>query len=133
MINSINASGLTPAELAAEIRKRPDSFIREPEFSVDVVEVRSRTVSVLGAVKTPNTYQSNASKRLIDMIAAAGRADESAGSVVSVNRPRVSGSIPIGDTVESAGYYAALISLPDIVDGRRPDDNIAILPNGVSP
>jgi polysaccharide biosynthesis/export protein len=131
MIGSIKASGLTPAELAAEIRKRLDSFIREPEVSVDVVEVKSRPVSVLGAVKTPGTYQLNASKRLLDMIAAAGGADESAGSVVSVNRPRVSGPIPVGDTVESAGYYSAQISLPDIVDGRRPDDNILILPNDV--
>jgi len=108
MIGSIKASGLTPAELAAEIRKR----------------VKSRPVSVLGAVKTPGTYQLDASKRLLDKIAAAGRVDESARFVVSVNRPRVSGPIPVGD--------AAQISLPDIVDGRRPDDNTVILPNGVT-
>ena len=131
MIGSLKAVGLTPGELAAEIRKRLDSFVRDPEVSVDVIEVKSRPVSVLGAVKTPGVYQLNARKRLLEMIAAAGGADESAGSVVNVNRPRASGPIPLGDTAESAGYYSAQISLPEIVDGRRPDDNIVILPNDV--
>ncbi len=131
MIGSVKAAGLTPVELAGEIRRRLDSFVRDPEVSVDVIEVKSRPVSVLGAVKTPGVYQLNAPKRLLEVIAAAGGADESAGSIVNVNRPRSSGPLPIAGIAESAGYFSAQVSLPDIVDGRHPDDNIFILPNDV--
>lgn len=131
MVGSLKAVGLTPGELAAEIRQRLDSFVRDPEVSVDVVEVKSRPVSVLGAVKTPGVYQLNAQKHLLEMIAAAGGADESAGSILNVTRPLASGPIPLAGTTQSAGYYSAQISLPEVVDGRHPDDNIVILPNDV--
>jgi polysaccharide export outer membrane protein len=131
MIGSLKAVGLTPSELAAEIRNRLDSFVRNPEVTVDVVEVKSRPVSVLGAVKTPGVYQLSSQKRLLEVLATAGGADETAGYVVHVNRPQSSGPIPLPDATEAAGMYSVQISLPDLVESRRPETNIVILPHDV--
>jgi polysaccharide biosynthesis/export protein len=131
MVGSFKAVGLTPMQLAVEIRKRLDSFVRNPEVSVDVVEVKSRPVSVMGAVKSPGVYQLNAGKHLLEVLAGAGGVDETAGSVVHVNRPRTSGPISLADIMESPDSYSAQISLPDLVEGRHPEANIAILPHDV--
>jgi polysaccharide export outer membrane protein len=131
MVGSLKAVGMTPVQLAAEIRKRLDSFVRDPEVSVDIVEVKSRPVSVMGAVKSPGVYQLNAQKRLLEILAGAGGVDESAGSILHVNRPRASGPIPLTDAVESGDYYSEQISLPDLFEGRRPEANIMILPRDV--
>jgi polysaccharide export outer membrane protein len=131
MIGCIKAVGLTPVQLAVEIRTRLDSFVRDPEVSVDVVEVKSRPVSVMGAVKTPGVYQLNAQKRLLEVLAGAGGVDDTGGSVVNVSRPRASGPISISEATESGDYYAAQISLRDLAEGRHPEANIVILPHDV--
>jgi polysaccharide export outer membrane protein len=131
MIGSMKAVGLTPIQLAAEIRTRLDSFVRDPEVSVDLVEVKSRPVSVMGAVKSPGVYQLNAQKRLLEILAAAGGVDDSAGYVLHINRPRTSGRIPLADSTESTDSYSAQISLADLVEGRHPETNILIQPRDV--
>jgi polysaccharide export outer membrane protein len=131
MIGAIQAVGMTPTQLAAEIRKRLDSFVRSPEVSVDLVEVKSRPVSVMGAVKSPGVYQLNAQKRLLEVLAGAGGVDESAGSVIHISRPHSSGAIPVPGATESADYYSAQINLPDLAEGRNPQNNLAILPHDV--
>ncbi len=95
MIGCIKAVGLSPLQLAAEIRKRLDAFVRDPEVSVEVVEVKSRPVSVMGAVKSPGVYQLNAQKRLLEVLAGAGGVEETAGSVAHITRPRASGPISL--------------------------------------
>ena len=129
MIGTLKAVGLSPVQLAAEIRKRLDAYVRDPEVSVDIVEIKSRPVSVMGAVKTPGVYQLNVRKQLLEVLAGAGGVDETAGSVVHVSRPRSSGMISGVDTTESADSYSAVISLADLVEGRCPQANIAILPH----
>jgi polysaccharide export outer membrane protein len=131
MIGSIKAVGLTPVQLAAEIRKRLDNFVKNPEVSVDVVEIKSRPVSVMGAVKSPGVYQLNSTKRLLEILAAAGGVEETAGSVAHITRPRDSGSLTVPGVTETADSYTAQINLSDLVEGRRPESNIVILPHDV--
>jgi len=131
MIGSVKAVGLTPLQLAVELRKRLDGFVRDPEVSVDVVEIKSRPVSVMGAVKTPGVYQLNTQKRLLEVLASAGGVDDAAGSLLTVSRPRSSGALNVAGASESAEYYSAQISLQDLVEGRRPETNITILPHDV--
>ena len=131
MIGRLKAVGLTPMQLAAEIRKRLDAFVREPEVSVDLVEVKSRPVSVMGAVKSPGVYQLNTQKGLLEVLAGAGGVEENAGSAIHVSRPRASGPIPVANSSESADYYSADIGLTELFQGRHPEANIAILPHDV--
>ncbi|HEY3836152.1 MAG TPA: polysaccharide biosynthesis/export family protein [Bryobacteraceae bacterium] len=131
MIGHIKAAGLTPVQLSAEIRNRLDNFVKQPEVSVDVLEVKSRPVSVIGALKSPGVYQLSSTRHLLEILAAAGGVEETAGSVIHVSRPRESGPIPVPGATETADSYLARISLPDLVEGRCPESNIVILPHDV--
>jgi polysaccharide biosynthesis/export protein len=131
MIGSIKAVGGTPLQLAVEIRTRLDAFVREPEVSVDLIEVKSRPISVMGAVKSPGVYQLNAPKRLLEVLAGAGGVDETAGSVININRPRGAGPIAVSGAIESSDYFSAQISLPELVEGRHPESNILVKPHDV--
>jgi polysaccharide export outer membrane protein len=131
MIGSMQAVGLTPLQLATEIRNRLEPFVREPEVAVELVEVKSRPVSVMGAVKSPGVYQLTAPKRLLEVLAGAGGVEEAAGSVIHISRSRAQGPIALKGATESTDYYAAQVSLPELVEGRHPEWNIVIKANDV--
>ncbi len=72
-VGAIKAAGLTTSELEAELAKMLDGrFIKNPQVSVFVVEYRSQSVFVLGAVQKPGQYQITSPLRLIDAIGLAG-------------------------------------------------------------
>jgi polysaccharide export outer membrane protein len=52
---------------------------------VSVVEYRSRPISVIGAVKTPLTFQATGTVRLLDALARAGGLSETAGAEILVS------------------------------------------------
>lgn len=126
MIGLVEALGRTPTQLAAEIRARLDAFVRQPEVSVDLVEVKSRPVSVMGAVKAPGVYQLNAQKRVLEIMAGAGGADETAGSVITISRMRTEGPLPLSGATESGSYSIGQINLAELVEGRHPETNILV-------
>ena len=72
-VGAVKAAGLTTADLEQEIGKTLDGrFIKNPQVSVFVVEYRSQSVFVLGAVQRPGQYQITSPLRLIDAIGLAG-------------------------------------------------------------
>ena len=72
-VGALNARGMTPDELANEIRVKLEAgLIRNPQVSVFVKEYRSQPVFVLGAVKLPGQYQVVNQLNLVDAIAMAG-------------------------------------------------------------
>ena len=56
LINDIQASGVTPMQLTAEIRDRLKSFVNDPRVTVIVTAINSRRVYVLGEVPRPGAY-----------------------------------------------------------------------------
>jgi len=92
LIESVNASGLTAAELEEKLAQQlGDEVIKNPQVSVFVKEFRSQPVYVLGAVRTPGQYQITMQMRLVDAIALAGGALPTAGDEVTIQRPLPSG------------------------------------------
>src|SRR5918996_5300813 len=57
LVNDIQAAGLTPNELRAQLTERLSPFIQSPEVSVIVREVHSVKVSVQGNVRMPGQYE----------------------------------------------------------------------------
>jgi polysaccharide export outer membrane protein len=57
VLGSVPAAGLTPNELAAEIEGRlRGTYMVAPQVSVDVAEVRTQSIYVLGAVNKPGAF-----------------------------------------------------------------------------
>jgi len=71
LVNDIQAAGLTPAMLRAQVTERLSEFIPAPEVSVMVREVHSRKVAVVGAVKTPGRFELKSPMTVLEVIALA--------------------------------------------------------------
>ena len=75
LIGEIPLGGKTPVDAAKGIATRLKSgdFMKNPQVSVNVLQVRSRQVSVLGLVAKPGKYAlEDSSARLTDVLALAG-------------------------------------------------------------
>jgi polysaccharide export outer membrane protein len=56
LIGELKAAGRTPAQLAADIRAKLMSTMRNPEVSVQLTKVNSRKFTIQGEVNKPGTY-----------------------------------------------------------------------------
>jgi polysaccharide export outer membrane protein len=82
----IQVSGRTPAQVAAVIKDTlmGAQIMADPSVNVSVLEYRSRTVVVVGAVLHPLTFQATGETTLLDAIAMAGGLSSSAGSTIEL-------------------------------------------------
>ena len=71
LINDIQAAGLTPSELRAQLAKRLAEFVPSAEVAVIASEVQSLRVSVVGAVKTPGRFMLKSPATVLECIALA--------------------------------------------------------------
>jgi len=101
LLGSIQAAGLTPRELQRVLEDRlRQTYMKEPQVSVFVQEMKSHPVSVIGAVEKPGVYQIRNAKTLIEILSMAqGLANDAGDSVVVVRHA--------GNPTEIA--YASLI------------------------
>src|SRR6266705_1550678 len=87
LIGEISLAGLTPAGAEARIAKQliEGKFVLNPQVSLNVVQVRSRQVSVLGQVARPGRYAlDDTSSSLTDILALAGGISASGDDNVTV-------------------------------------------------
>lgn len=72
LVGDIKASGKTPPELQTELRTDLAQFIKDPELTVIVAEIRSRRVNIIGQVFHPGTFAITQQMGVLDAIAEAG-------------------------------------------------------------
>ncbi len=71
LVNDIQAAGLTPAALRAQLTSRLAEYVPSPEVSVIVREVHSTKVAVIGSVRNPGRYELRSPATVLEMIALA--------------------------------------------------------------
>lgn len=72
LIGDVQAAGLTPLQLQADLEKKFTSFISAPDVSVIVQEVKSQKINILGEVTRPGSYPLTSGARVLDAIALGG-------------------------------------------------------------
>jgi polysaccharide export outer membrane protein len=119
LIGKVIASGRTTTELEAVIEEQyAQKYIKNPEVTVQVTDVRSRAVTVVGAVRRPGVVQVRGSTTLLEVISLTGGLTEEAGdSIVVFNR---------AGTAAPRG-----VDLKALMEARDPGVNIAIHPGDV--
>jgi polysaccharide export outer membrane protein len=80
----IRAACLTESELAAEVMRRYQEYLREPQVDVFIKEYNSQPVAVIGAVRLPSRFQLTRRVRLLELLTFAGGLADNAGRSVQV-------------------------------------------------
>ena len=91
LIGEVQLSGLSPARAEARIAEQlvKGKFLVKPQVSVNVIQVRSRQVSVLGQVARPGRYPlDDTSANLTDILAVAGGVSPGGDDNVTVTMKR---------------------------------------------
>ncbi len=88
LVGYIPVSGLTGEEAQGAIEKRlvEGGFLKNPHVSVLIREYTTQGISVAGEVTKPGIYAAHGTRRLFDMIAAAGGLTDKAGRRVGITR-----------------------------------------------
>jgi polysaccharide export outer membrane protein len=117
LLNDVPAVGLTPDQLRRQLEQAAKKFIAEPNATVVVLEINSRSVFVVGQVATPGVYPLNTPMNVLQALAAAGGLLEFAdGKNIVVER-------------NAGGRKERLrFSYPDVVKGKRVEENVALKP-----
>jgi len=72
LIGELQASGLTPRQLEAEITKRLKDYVADPSVTVVVQEIHSQKINVLGMVSHPGSFPLAKPMTVLDAVATAG-------------------------------------------------------------
>jgi polysaccharide biosynthesis/export protein len=133
LLGRMRAAGLTIERLEGDVSARLKTYVRDPVVAVTIVEYRSQPVSVVGSVAQPGVHQLEGRKTLIEMLAKAGGLSPTAGDAVKITRKLEWGTIPHGSAATDAGgkFSVAEVNLTDIIQAKKPEDNIFILPHDV--
>jgi polysaccharide export outer membrane protein len=133
MIGSLRVAGLTVHQAETQVADKLRVYIREPQVTVFLSEMRSQPVSVIGAVNTPGVHQLQGHKTLIEMLSMAGGLRQDAGYRIKITRHIEWGMIPLKEaTIDPTGQFSvAEVALKGLMEASSPEDNVAILPNDV--
>jgi polysaccharide export outer membrane protein len=80
LLNDVEAAGLTPDQLRAQLVKAASKYIEDPNATVVVKEIHSRKVFITGNVAKPGTFQVIGDLNVLQLIALAGGLQEYADS-----------------------------------------------------
>jgi polysaccharide export outer membrane protein len=129
----VHVAGMTVQQTEQELDKALSTYIRQPQIVVNVAEVRSQPVSILGAVNTPGVHQIQGRKTLMEMLASAGGIRQDAGYSVRITRELDWGCIPLPKAeIDPTGKFSvAEVNLKEIMDAKNPEENIQIFPHDV--
>jgi polysaccharide export outer membrane protein len=133
LVGRVEVAGKTVEELQKELTTRLKPYIRTPEVSVNIVELRSQPISVIGSVNNSGVQQLQGRKTLVEILSAAGGIRPDAGYSVKITRQKEWGAIPLPGAAEdpSGKFSVAEVNLKDIMEAKHPEENIAVMPNDV--
>lgn len=102
LVGRLKAGGLTLRQVEETLRKElANGFFKNPQVSVSIEQYRSQRVFVVGEVRTPGTYAMTGDMTLIEALARAGSANESAGAEALIVRLRA-GAVADGPLVPTS-------------------------------
>ena len=119
MLGRIQAAGLKVRDIEQTLKSRlEDGYIRRAQVTVDVEQFRSRSIFIVGEVRSPGKYPMTGQMSLIEALAAAGSTTQNASTELLLLRPRDANSAqPLTpDQVDQANVTR--LSLAELQQGR---------------
>jgi polysaccharide biosynthesis/export protein len=119
LIGEIQAKGLTPKQLQANVTLALRSYLANPEVTVIVQEVRSQKFNILGEVARPGSYPLSKSTTVVDALALAGGFRDFA----KIKKIYILREQPNGSPLKIPFNYK------DVVERNRFEQNVELKPN----
>ena len=117
LLNDVQASGLTAMELSNNITEGLKKFINNPQVTVSVTEINSRRVYVSGEVTRPGAFPLLPNMTVLQALTSAGGFTQFA----RTNKIYVL-------RTEGSKQVKHPFNYKEVVNGKRPEDNIALQP-----
>ena len=157
LLGPVQAAGLSTRELQGDLEDRlRQTYMKDPQVSVFVQEMRSHPVSVFGAVEKPGVYQIRYAKTLVEVLSMAQGLANDAGDTVIVVRHQGAAAYPalastfgnnsnvVTDhtsdiamsvpgpsglaTGETSSTESITVSLKDLLDSSNPRSDVLVYP-----
>jgi polysaccharide biosynthesis/export protein len=119
MLGRVAVGGMRVRQVEQMLKTRlEDGYIKRAQVAVDVEQFRSRSIFVVGEVRTPGKYSMTAQMSLIEALAAAGSTTPAASSEVMILRPRDAGSAQALTPDQVDQSSVTRVNLADLQLGR---------------
>ena len=133
LVGEIAAGGLTPREFELRLADTLGArFIRNPQVTVQIAEMQSRGVSVVGAVARPGVFQVREARPLLELLALAGGLAPTAGDRVIVVRAAATGVDGRADgtatDVGTAAPTAVTVGVRALLESGSAEANVLVHP-----
>jgi polysaccharide biosynthesis/export protein len=115
LLNDVQASGLTPMQLAANITDGLKKFITDPQVTVIVTDIRSQRVYILGEVVRPGAYPLLPGMNVLQALSSAG------GFTMFANTKKI-----YVLRQQSGKQEKFLFNYKEAISGKRTDQNITL-------
>lgn len=117
LVNEIKVVGMTPAQLQTVLTEKFKPFLTVPQVTVEVNQINSRRVYLIGEVQKTGTYILNSTTTVLQVIAEAGGFRDFA-------KPK-----DIYILRNQGGKQTRYpFNYPDVIRGKRPEQNIVLQP-----
>jgi polysaccharide export outer membrane protein len=117
LLNDVQAAGLTPADLAAQITKGLEKYMTSPQVTVIVSQINSKRIYVLGEVGRVGAYSLLPGMTVLQAISNAGGFTAFA-NVKNVYVMRQ----------ENGNQVKLPFNYKDVISGKKPEQNIELKP-----
>lgn len=117
LLNDVQASGLTPMQLQAQLTEKLKKFLTEPQVTVIVTAINSRRVYMMGEINRPGAIPLAPNMTVLQAISTAGGLSQFANSSkIQILRT---------ENGKQTTYY---FNYKDVIKGVRTDQNILLKP-----
>ena len=133
LLGPIPVNGLTVEHTEDVISQRLNKYVKNPDVTIRLLEMRSQPVSVLGEVRNPGVIQLMGQKNLFEILSLAGGLSADAGYTIRITRQKQWGTIPLpGAKLDETGdFWIAEVGVKEVINGSSPATNIPVKPNDV--
>ena len=115
LLNDVQAAGMTPSQLAAQITASLKKFVTDPQVTVIVTTINSQRVYILGEVTRPGAFPMLPGMNVLQGLSSAGGFTQFA-KTKSIYVLRM----------EDGKQQKYPINYKDVISGKRPEQNISL-------
>lgn len=115
LLNDVQATGLTPTQLAESITTSLKKFVTDPQVTVIVAQINSQRVYIMGEVNRAGAYPLLPDMTFLQALSSAG------GFTQFANLKKI-----YMFRTENGKQVKYPFNYKDVISGKRPDENVAL-------